>query len=191
MTLVEVVQQGAVLAAIIGAIGWFVSHQHQKSRANEERRAKAELEFLERQIEELYGPLASLLHEGRRSFSDLCISLGRNHIFPANGCLPANELKTWLYWAEAEFLPRNDRIKNLLIAKAHLIHGSEFPKSYIDFLDHANSWAINHRRWKDENVEYSWRSRIDWPPGFEREVLQAFGELKRRHNVLLGRISAH
>ena len=189
-----ILTQGVVVAALVtamaAALGWFVAHHLQARRADDERRAKAELEFLERQIEELYGPLSSLLHEGRRSFEDLCLSLGRNYIFPSSGMLPTNELNTWIYWAETEFLPRNQRIKELLSTKAHLIQGADFPTSYVDFFDHASSWATNHRRWKDQDVPYSWRSRVPWPIAFEADVHITFRELKQRHNVLLGRISA-
>jgi hypothetical protein len=191
---VSVLSQGAVIAAFVAAVaaiaGWFVAHHLQVRRIDDERRAKAELAFLERQIEELYGPLSSLLWEGRRNFEDLCLSLGRNYVFPEDGVLPDDELRTWLYWSESEFLPRNERIRELLKTKAHLIHGADFPPSYIEFFRHAASWATHHRRWKDEKVPYSWRSPVAWPVMFEVDIHRSFQELKARHNLLLGRVSA-
>ena len=88
-----------------------------------------------------------------------------------------------------EFLPRNERIKSLLMTKAHLVDGPVFPESYIAFLDHANSWAINHRRWKGQEVPYSWRSKINWPEEFEEEVLHTFKRLKAKHSTLTGELS--
>lgn len=191
---VSIFGQGAVVAAAVAgavaAIGWFVVHRLEARRADDERRAKAELAFVERQIEELYGPLVSILHEGRRNFKDLLISLGRNYVFSGTSPLPPEELKTWLYWSETEFLPRNEKIRKLLHAKAHLIPGAEFPSSYVDFFEHASSWSTNHRRWKQEGVEYIWRSRVAWPEAFEKDVFAAFRDLKQRHDTLLGRISA-
>ena len=176
----------ALIAAASAALGWFVNHALAVRREERRRRLEARLAFVERQIEELYGPLAAALYEGRRTFRDLLESLGRSHVFPESGELPEEELRTWLFWAESEFLPRNEHIKTLLRTKAHLIEGGEFPASYVEFLDHCNSWAIHHRRWLEQKVEYGWHSRIDWPRDFETEAIATFQALKRRHAELIG-----
>lgn len=182
-----------VWVALIGvagaAIGWFINHWLTVRREERRRRIEAQLKFVERQIEELYGPLAAALYEGRRTFQDLLDSLGRRYVFPRNGELPEDELRTWLFWAETEFLPRNDYIKNLLKTKAHLIYGGEFPDNYVEFLDHCNSWAVNHRRWKEQQVKYSWHSKIDWPEKFEKQAIATFQLLKRRHAELIGELT--
>jgi hypothetical protein len=179
----------ALVAAIATSFGWLANHWLTTHREEQRRRTEAQLRFVERQIEELYGPLVSLLHEGRRTFADLLQSLGRNYVFIVGKPLPKEELHTWLYWAENEFLPRNEKIKDLLKSKTHLIEGPEFPESYVRFLDHCNSWAINHRRWKDQGIEYSWRSKINWPEEFGIEVLDTFKSLKAKHARLLGQLS--
>jgi hypothetical protein len=178
----------AVVAGSVTAIGWLVNHLLVARREEQRRRTEGQLKFVERQIEELYGPLAFLIYEGKRTFSDLLETLGRRYVFGTHP-LPEDELRTWLFWAEAEFLPRNEKIKVLLMAKAHLIEGARFPESYIAFLDHCNSWAIHHRRWKEQQVQYSWHSKINWPPKFETEVVGAFERLKARHAALLGELS--
>jgi hypothetical protein len=176
----------AIVAAVGAAVGWFANHWLTSRREESRRRLEAQLKFVERQIEELYGPLAALLYEGRRTFLDLLQSLGRNHVFDYDKSLSPDDLKTWLFWAESEFLPRNDQIKSLLKAKAHLVLGPRFPDSYVAFFDHCNSWAIHHRRWKEDGTEYSWRSKINFPAEFEHEVLATFQTLKSRHAELLG-----
>jgi hypothetical protein len=135
--------EAALVAAVGAAIGWFANHWLTARREESRRRVEAQLKFVERQIEELYGPLAAALYEGRRTFLDLLQSLGRNYVFSDDQPLPPAELKTWLFWAESEFLPRDDQIKSLLKSKAHLVVGSSFPESYVSFFDHCNSWAIS------------------------------------------------
>jgi hypothetical protein len=179
----------ALIAGSITALGWLVNHWLSARHEEQRRRTEAQLGFVERQVEELYGPLAFLIYEGRRNFLDLLDTLGRRTIFVGDRPLPQDELRTWLFWAEAEFLPRNERIKNLLMSKTHLVEGSEFPQSYVDFLDHCNSWALNHRRWKEQGVEYSWHSKINWPVGFEREIIATFEELKAKHSALVGKLA--
>ncbi len=185
----------AIIVALIGAsgaaVGWFANHWLTSRRDESRRRVEAQLKFVERQIEELYGPLAALIYEGRRQFRDLLQSLGRNYVFADDSPLPPDELKTWLYWAESEFLPRNEQIKSLLKSKPHLIVGSSFPESYVTFFDHCNSWSIHHRRWKEDGTEYSWRSKVNWPADFEQEVLASFQELKAKHATLLGALDVH
>ena len=82
-----------------------------------------------------------------------------------------------------------EKIKSLLMSRTHLIEGSEFPRSYVEFLDHCNSWSINHRRWQEQKVEYSWHSRINWPSRFEKQVLKTFKVLKSRHAQLIGQLT--
>jgi hypothetical protein len=126
--------EAALIAAIGAAIGWFANHWLTARRDESRRQVEAQLKFVERQIEELYGPLAAALYKGRRAFQDLLQSLGRNYVFYQDRPLPPEELKTWLFWAESEFLPRNEQVKSLLKSKAHLVVGSSFPDSYVCIL---------------------------------------------------------
>ncbi len=178
----------ALIAGTVTAIGWLVNHILADQREQIQQQKEVSLKYVEQQLEELYGPLAFLLYEGRRTFVDLLDTLDRNFVFFNNQPLPENELKTWLFWVEKAFIPRNEEIKRLLMSKPHLIEGSKFPKSYVAFLDHHNSWMIRHKRWKEEGVEYSWHSKINWPREFEQEVIETFEVLKEKHSVLLGEL---
>ena len=63
------------------------------------------------------------------------------------------------------------------------------PKSYLDFLDHCNSWELNHVRWGKESIDYSWHSRVNWPKAFEDDVIKTFQKLQRRHGRLVSGLS--
>ena len=181
---------GSIVSGSIGALaGWLIPHLLDLRKERRNHQLQAQLKFVERQIEELYGPLAASLYEGRRTFRDLLESLGRDYVFPESDELPEDELSTWLYWAETDFLPRNEYIKSLLKSKAHLIDGAEFPDAYVEFLDHCNSWAISHKRWLEQQVKYNWHSKVDWPDAFENQVIATFQTLKRRHSDLLGELA--
>jgi len=179
-----------VTGSFVAFAGWLVPHFLELRKDRRNHQLQAQLTFVERQIEELYGPLAASLYEGRRTFRDLLESLGRDYAFPESDVLPEDELSTWLYWAESDFLPRNEYIKTLLKSKAHLIDGAEFPDAYVEFLDHCNSWAISHKRWLEQQVKYNWHSKVDWPDAFENQVIATFQSLKRRHSDLLGELAA-
>jgi len=176
------------ITGAISAAGWVVNHILLSRRETANQQRSAYLQYVERQLEELYGPLALLVSEGAQTFRDLLGTLGRPFVFQGNDPLPANELAIWLFWVENDFLPRSERIKDLLMTKAHLIEGEKLPESYLRFLDHYNSWHINHERWKKEGVEYSWRSRINYPDEFRRDVVSTLTTLKARHAKLIAAI---
>lgn len=179
----------AMIAGVVTLVGWIVNHQLTHQREERIRRHAASLKFVERQLEELYGPLAFFLHEGRRSYLDLLDTLGRDLVFTPGENLSDDELRMWLFWAENSFLPKNQHMKELLMGKTHLIEGASFPESYVAFLDHHNSWMINHERWQKQEVEYSWHSKVDWPVGFETDVLATFEMLKAKHAKLIGELA--
>lgn len=175
----------ATIAASISIVGWIINHILSGYRDRHNHQLVASIKFTERQLEELYGPLNFLILEGRRTFLDLLELLGRNHVFLRNKPLSEEELKLWLFWVENDFLLRNKKIKNLLMTKTHLIEGTEMPSSYISFLDHYNSWNINHLRWQKEGIEYSWHSKINWPKEFDEDIISTFKKLKHRHSKFL------
>ena len=175
----------ALIGAVITAAGWLVTHVMQERREREKHAREALLKYTERQLEELYGPLAFLIIEGRRTFIDLLETLGRKYVFAADDSISPEDLKTWLFWAEHDALPRNQKFKELLASKTHLIEGDAMPESFTAALDHHNSWMINHLRWQKEGVPYSWHSKTNYPVEFERQVLQTFTDLKKRHARLV------
>jgi hypothetical protein len=180
----------ALIAAAVTAAGWLVNHILADRRAGERQQTEACLQYVERQLEQLYGPLVSLIYERRRTFIDLCDTLGRNQVFVEGQPLTEDELEAWLFWSEESFLPTNERIKQLLMSKTHLIEGEGFPQSYVALLDHCNSWNIRHKRWKEQGVEYSWHSKINWPLAFQQEVIETFQRLKARYTALLGQLTS-
>jgi hypothetical protein len=176
----------ALITATVTALGWLVNNLLSQRREARKAQTEASLRYVERQLEELYGPLASLMFEGRQIFQELLNSLGRPYVFREGTSLPQDELRTWLFWTETSFLPRNLLIRNLLTSKPHLVDGGTFPESYIEFVRHESSWRIRHERWAKEQVTYDWHSTINWPVQFETDVISTFKALKARHAELLG-----
>jgi len=63
------------------------------------------------------------------------------------------ELPLWKFWIDHDFMPRNAAIKGLLAKNTYLVVGKELPESYIRFLDHANSWEMDYKRWRKVKVK--------------------------------------
>ncbi len=180
----------AVLGAVVTALGWLVTHILSNSAENRRQRLISQLKFTEQQLEELYGPLAFLLLEGRQTFQALADTVGRDHLKDDDvDSFSESELKAWLFWVDADFFPRNEKIKELLSKKTYLIQGGEVPESYLTFLNHHNSWKISHDRWLQQGIAYGWHSKINWPDQFDNDAFYTFKELKERHAILIGMIS--
>ena len=120
----------ATIGAVVTAIGWLVTHILSTSAERRHQRLSAQVEFTKQQLEELYGPLAFLVLEGEQSSRDLAEALGKDYVFPRNGHIEGDELKTWLFWVENDFFPRHQKIVDLLASKTHLIEGREYPKVF-------------------------------------------------------------
>lgn len=179
----------AILGAVVTALGWLVTHILSTSSDRRRQSLLAQLDFTKRQLEELYGPLAFLVIEGQQSFRDLIATLGRNVIFPEGYDLPENELALWLFWVENDFFPRNEKVKALISSKTHLIEGEKVPESFLAVVERHNSWMMMHKRWQQQGVKYAWYAKERWPREFNQEVLATFEILKKRHSILIGKVS--
>lgn len=190
----------AVIAAAISAIGWLVNYsftsREERNRRRFETREEqlrrsfeAQLSHVNKQLEQLYGPLFFLIHESDVSWSSLLEHFGRNHPFEAGRQMSEADMATWRFWVENDLMPRNAEIQSLLSTKSHLIEGPEMPQSYIDFIEHHNHWVVNHRRLKQEGASYPWRSKRNWPDLFGEEVKGTYKSLKRKQAELSGTLA--
>ncbi|MET8680936.1 hypothetical protein ABZW18_25990 [Streptomyces sp. NPDC004647] len=179
----------AVIAGSVSAVGWLVNHALSGRAERKRARHQAALTHVERQLEELYGPLLFLMHEGESSFSDFTQTVGGHAVF-VNEQIEPDNLQPWLFWVDNDFMPRNRAIQTLLSTKAHLIDASRMPASYLQFLDHHNSWHVSHLRWKEDGVPYRWHSRTGWPRDFQSDVIATYERLKRYQKEISGILTA-
>ncbi|KOV78290.1 hypothetical protein ADL01_15205 [Streptomyces sp. NRRL WC-3618] len=176
----------ALIAATVTAGGWLANHLLSARADVKRRKAEARLTHVENQLEQLYGPLLFLVKEGRSAWMDFLDTLGRNYVFASGIPLSPEERDLWLFWVDHEFMPRNEAIQDLLAAKTHLMAGDQMPDSYLAFIHHHNSWRVTHQRWKEREVEYSWKSKANWPDSFETDVIATYERLKNLQIQMAG-----
>lgn len=171
----------AAIATAFAAVGWVVNHILTEQRDRKNQQATASLKFVEQQLAELYGPLAFLAWEGKRTYLDLKEMLGRTNsemIFPLRN---EEERNLWLFWLEKDLFPRHNKVQELLMAKPHLIEGTQMPDSFLKFLDYHNALKIDHLRWQEQGIELPLQPRVAFPYEFENDILSTFESLKRQH----------
>jgi hypothetical protein len=150
----------SLVLAIVTGVGWMIAHVISITSDRKRQQLAWRLEYTQKQLEELYGPLEFLLTEGKGTFEVLLSNLGQNYVFDVNGFISDDDLKTWMFWAEADLMLRNREIQKLLASKAHLIDGSKLPESFEIFLSHYSSWEIAHKRWKRQKVKSACQHKL-------------------------------
>jgi hypothetical protein len=102
----------AIIAGSVAATGWGVSSAFTTIANIRILKVNARLQHVEKQLERLYGPLAFLILEGEQNFHELLLALKRNYVFDKDNEIPTEDLKTWLFWAENDFLHATRRSRN-------------------------------------------------------------------------------
>jgi hypothetical protein len=173
---------GIVTTILLAFIGYTVTYIN-TIRIDRER---AEVELLNNQLEHLYGPLYSLNQTGKEVWK-----VFRKRYRPQEGFFssenPPNEeeKKAWVLWMREVFMPNNLKMEKVIVENAHLVVGSEMPKSFIDFIAHVEGYKVVLKKWKEGDFsEYT--SSISFPPDITLEIEQTFKMLKAKQAKLLG-----
>jgi len=179
----------SIIAGTVSIIGWIINHILADYREEKKQNIMRNLENINQQLSELYGPLVFLCYEGQISFNDLREIITKNNkdIKDADNIKIENQ-KLWQFWVENDFFPRNEKMLRILMEKTHLIEGAKLPVYIIQFIEHYNSWKIAHERWKKEGIEYSGSSKIEYPSTFDEEIIKTFSKLKQLQNKYLTKI---
>lgn len=137
---------------------------------------------LARQIDELYGPLASALAESQRRFEILCRLLPTSDGRIDMGRFSQKDSETWNYFTESYFLPLNAKMTALISAHRQLIEGDALPRSFEQFLDHAAQFDSLHRLWRERGIDTSHlaaaQASTAWPADFQPEVEATLARLR-------------
>lgn len=159
---------GAAITGVVTVVGWNVSHLLSERRENRTRRLQAKLARLERQIEEFYGPLFSLIEQVFNVWT-----VRRNLLSAGEGGakLSAEEQRQVrnFVW-QNYFLPLHLQIRKLLRSKIHLVEGTRIPESFYKYLEHATQETLQHKLWEQAKIGTPHVKGIPWPKDFHEDV---------------------
>jgi len=121
------------------------------------------LRHLQRQIEELYGPLLGLIQDGR-----VVYEVAMNRLKRADGTmdfrtLSDEEMKLWLFFNNTYLLPTNRKMAKLLREKAFLLDSLEPPRSVTHFCTHAIQYELVNTVWQSTGVDATFIDHIHFP----------------------------
>jgi hypothetical protein len=182
--------QSALIAAIVVAIGWLVTYYLMLKKERILKSEEIALRFLERQIEELYGPLYGLINESKMIYDvvKMKVPTQNGNVFQEK--FTQEHWDIWRYFVEKHFLPHNKEISNLIKTKMHLLNTIELPKSFIAFLDHTVQFELLHNLWKDTGISATNIKGKGWPSSFNTDVNNTLQMLRESHDNYLRRLSS-
>jgi len=167
----------AIFVAIVtAAVGYFFSVvQDQRKR---------EIDFVDQQIEKLYGPLFALSTATKRAAQQVLFIVrpGKGRFFDEHDPPTPAEVERWRQWIKTVFQPMNQKMETAIVDNAQLIEGGHIYPVFADLVLHVESYKGIIAKWKDtdakENSHFTDRSENaavnEFPKDFDICVEQRF-----------------
>ena len=167
----------ALLSAGLAALGWAASSAWDRYRERERVAREARSKYLERQIEELYGPLFKITMQ----------IVTTNHVrFGVVKSVPAEkrgEIDQMFY--REHFRPLHDSARELLKAKLHLVESSALPRSFYDYLRHSIQERVQQDLWQQHQIDTNSVEGVRFPDSFTEDVQRSLSNLLAEYDEVL------
>jgi hypothetical protein len=175
---------GASAGAVTTCIGWIVTYR----LAKRQQYRKDQLDLVNRQITELYGPLHIACEAGRNAYDALCKKFGVKQIFVDGRPVSPQAGDEWSLWMNDIFTPLNDRLEKLIMEKLYLLEETEVPVDFHTFMKHVALNKIILLKWKngDKTEQYA---REEFPKTLDGYAKGALEKAKRKQAELIGKVS--
>jgi hypothetical protein len=172
-----------LLTVSVTAFGWYATYAYAKRAEDRTRRLEIQLKYQARQIEELYGPLLSLIQQ---IFNVWQV---REVVLDGGRYSEGDRQRIRNFFWERHFSPLHKEIGDLLRTRLYLLEGNRLPKSFSEYLQHATQEACQHQIWGELNIDTSHVRGRPWPGDFDREVRQTLDRLMDAYKTGLAGLS--
>jgi hypothetical protein len=171
-----------LITAAVTAIGWYSTYAYAKMREDRTRRLDLLLKLRARQIEELYGPLLSLIEQ---IFNVWQV---RENVLRGTEYSAEDQRRIKEFFWQQYFTPLHQEIGALLRTKLYLLEGGRLPDSFTEYLEHATQEACQHRLWSELGIDTSKVPGRQWPQAFDNDVKTALARLMAEYQSGLARL---
>lgn len=131
-------------ALLTGAVGYVYG------LANDIRRSQ--LEFVNLQIERLYGPLLATTTAGKTTYRLLDQQGRSDAIFRRDNPPTVEQVREWRQWMRTVFQPLNLKMEELIMSNSHLIIGDSMPSTFSQVIAHTESFKALMANWTDSEL---------------------------------------
>jgi hypothetical protein len=167
-----------LITAFVTIAGWILTNYILRKKEDRTKRLQIRLDHTKIQIEELYGPLYSLVNQVF-TYWDVKERLESHPL------TDQEKERIEMLFRDRYFNSIHQEIKALLKTKFHLIEGVEFPKSYWDYLQHTTQETVQTDIWKELNISTSELKGYRWPKNFNLDVKKQLDLLMNRYENIL------
>jgi len=171
-----------LITGAVTALGWYATYAYAKLREDRTRRLDLLLKLRARQIEELYGPLLSLIEQ---IFNVWQV---RENVLRGTAFSAEDQRRIQEFFWQHYFPPLHQEIGVLLRTKLYLLEGGRLPDSFTEYLEHATQEACQHRLWSELGIDTSKVPGRGWPERFHSDVKTSLDRLMAEHQSGLARL---
>jgi hypothetical protein len=165
------------------ALGWYVTYAYTKQKEDRTRRLEIQLKYRAQQIEELYGPLSSLIQQ---IFNVWHV---RENVLGQGGYSGEVEQRIRQFFWQRYFSPLHQEIGELLRTRLYLLEGNRLPDSFSKYLEHSTQEASKHLLWDELKIDTSRVGGKHWPDQFYIDVKGTLGRLMDEHKSGMAKLS--
>ncbi len=168
-----------LVTAALTALGWYATYAYAKMREDRTRRLDLRLRHRVRQLDELYGPLLSLVEH--------IFNVWRVRQSILQSRPDADEVTrriTEFFWTHY-FRPLHEEISGLLQTKLYLLEDGRLPRSFSEYLKHATQETCQHQLASELGIDTSDVRGSPWPKAFHADVKSAVERLMHDYKAEL------
>jgi len=170
------------IPALVAVAGYFVTYRNNLRLAARNDR----LDRLNRQLQELYGPLVALVHAANRSWDVFRSQYRPGGSYWGRDPPPTEEeARAWRLWVSTVFMPLNRQMRDAVVTHADLLLEDDVEPCLLDLCAHVAAYEAILERW--EGGDYEEHAP---PLPFPRDRLSAYAanayrRLKSQQKALL------
>ena len=156
----------AIIGAFVTALGWLVTNILERKRTDRKRTIEAKASYIQKQVEELYGPLFNLSMQiviVNHVKHGLLQNIDKDSSDRDNGAI--EEL-----FANEYFLPLHEEVRIILKSKLHLVEGNKLPDTFYTYLRSSIQEKIQHELWAKHKLDTHMVEGISYPDAFTFEI---------------------
>jgi hypothetical protein len=150
---------------------------------------KDQLERVNLQLRDLYGPLYALDQAGLEAWRAFRTRVRPGGPFFDSTNPPSKaDLAAWRLWMTEVFMPLNLRMETIITANTHLVIEGAMPSSFKDFIAHVSAYKPVIKGWSQGDASEH-LSVVPYPTAIRQYVADSYFSLIRTQQRLLGLVA--
>jgi len=175
----------------VAFVGYFIQHLY----ALRLQVRKDQLDRVNAQLRQFYGPLLAVVSATKSSFSAFLINYSPAHSATSEGIqslrdaivkdINGPEAKEYRLWMKEILMPLNTRASELLINNADLFDAPQMPHFFLELVAHVSSFRVLLKKWEMGDFSKNFAD-VPYPNEIHYYIVAEFTRLKQIQARLLG-----